>query len=190
MKFIVACLSLIIIVASPSAFADETIQRKFGVSIKNLNGLTVRKSLSETSMLYAGISLGKGQLSSTFNDSFGSSDSTTNYTIYSGFTGFRKYLNNDRLAKFINLEVGRSFSKDDNAYNSSVGGSSIADSSSRSTAANITYGFEYFISSNISIEGAAGIGMSWGESTNSYGSYTSYKAISLPLASIALTYYW
>lgn len=190
MKFIVACLSLIIIVTSPSAFADETIQRNFGVSVKNINGLTVRKSLSETSMLYAGISLGKGQQSSTFNDSFVSSDSTTNFTVYSGFAGFRKYLNNDRLSKFINLEVGRSFSKSDNTYNSSISVGSSDDAKSQSTAANITYGFEYFISSNISIEGAAGIGMSWGEGTTSYGSYAAYKAISLPLASIALTYYW
>ena len=141
-------------------------------------------------MLYAGMSLSKGQQSSTFNDSFGSSDSTNNYTIYSGFVGFRKYLNNDRLSKFINLEIGRSFSKDDNSYNSSIAGSSSGDSKSQSTVANITYGFEYFITSNISIEGDAGIGMIWGEGTTSYGSYTTFKAISLPLASIALTYYW
>ncbi len=189
MKLIAACLIFIICFTSQATFADEPIQKNIGVSVKNLNGLYIRKSLSEFSMIYAGIGLGKGQLNSSYDGS-GTFDSTTNYTTYTGVVGARIYLNNDKLSRFINLDVGRSFSKDDSSYNSSATGGSSFDSKSQSTEVNITYGFEYFIYSNISIEGAAGIGMNWAEGTASNGSYSTFKTISLPLASIALTYYW
>jgi hypothetical protein len=187
MKLKAVCLSLIILFTSRSVLADESAQKNYSVSVKNLNGLYIRKSLSETTMIYAGIGLYKGQQYYASDFGFGAVDSTTNYTTYNGAVGARKYLTNEKLSKFINLEIGRYFYKDDNS--STTGGPSY-DAQAKSTAANITYGIEYFISSNVSIEGAAGIGMYWSEGTTSSGTYTNTKGISLPLASIALTYYW
>lgn len=190
MKLIAACLSIIIFVTSQATFADDSTQKNLSISVKNLNGLYIRKSLSEFTMLYAGIGISKGQQSASNDSGFGASNSTNNYTTYTGAVGARKYLNNDKVSKFINLELGRSFAKVDNSFSSSTAGSDSSDVQSQSTSANITYGIEYFISSNISVEGAAGIGMYWTDDTSSYGTNSTTKGVSFPSANIALTYYW
>ena len=190
MKLIAACLSVIVCLTAQTAFADENKQRNLGVSLKNINGLYIRKALSESTMIYTGIGYRVSQRYSAFDSGSVISNGNNNNTVYSLAVGARKYFNSDNLSKFINLEVGSSITKYVSSNNSSTTGSSSTEYQTQSNSANITYGIEYYISSNISIEGAAGFGMNWLEETVSGNSYTNSKDISFPLVNIALTYYW
>jgi hypothetical protein len=190
MKLIAVFLSILLLAYSQTASCDDSIQRNWGVSFKNLSGLYIRKSLSETALMYAGIGLGKGQQYYSSDAGLGTFESTSNDTSYTGILGIRKYLSNEKLSKFINLEVLRGVYKSDYSTSSSTVSTSNADAQSRVNSTNISYGIEYFLSSRISIEGAAGIGMYWSDGTNSSGSYSANKGVSLPIASIALSYYW
>ena len=190
MKLRSACFGLIVYISTQAVYAEEPVKKDLGVSFKNLNGLYIRKSLSDTALLYAGFNIGKGQQYYSSDFGSGTFESTGNDTFYAGIIGGRKYLSNEKISKFINLEVARGFAKADNSTSSSTISIPNSDAQTTMTSANITYGIEYFISPSISIEGSAGVGMYWIVGTNSSGTYSTTKSISLPLASIALTYYW
>jgi hypothetical protein len=190
MKLSIAGLSLMMLCTSQAVLAEDVVQKNYGVTFKYLNSLFVRKQLSESALIYAGISLNFGQQSGSSTSPFDTSSSIDNYRSYAAIFGARKYFNNERVSKFINLEVIRGYNRSNSSFNSSFSGSSNTDDQSQYTSANITCGIEYFISSNVSIEGAAGIGMNWIDSTSSSGFYDSYKSISFPVTNIAMTYYW
>ncbi len=190
MKLITACLSAIICLISQTASADEIMQSNVGVSFKNLNGLSLRKALSESTMIYTGIGyrISQGYRASDSGSVMVNRDS--NSTAYSLTVGARKYFNRDMLSKFMNLEVSRNITKYNSSNTSSASGSYNTDYQTQSNSANITYGVEYYLSPNISVEGAAGVGMSWLEDTVPGNSYSNSKDILFPLVNIALTYYW
>ena len=190
MKLMAAGLSIIICVISQTASAKETTHRDMGVSFKNFNGLYIRKALSESTMIYTGIGYRISQSYSASDSGVVTSSRDSTNTVYSFAVGARKYFNIDTLSKFINLEVGRNFNKYVSSTNSSTTGSSSTEYQTQNNSANITYGIEYYISSNISIEGAAGLGMNWSEDNIPAYAYTNSKEISFPLVNIALTYYW
>jgi len=190
MKIIAACLSFIICLTSQIVCADDFTQRNFGISFSNINRLNIRKALNDTTMLYAGFGISHSEQNSATTSSTLNFSGTSNRTIYTGAVGARKYINYDKLSNFINLEVGRIISKYDNTTNSSSAGSSTYEYQAQMNTANITYGIEYYISSDISIESAAGIGVNWSEQLYPDNSYYSDKSVVFPLVNIALTYYW
>lgn len=190
MKFIAAGLIIIIYVISKTASAEESTHSNVGVSFKNLNGLYLRKALSESTMIYTGIGyrISQGYSASDSGTVTLNRDSTN--TVYSFVVGARKYFNIDTLSKFLNLEAGRNINKYVSSTTSSTTGITSTEYQTQNNSANITYGIEYYISSNISIEGAAGFGMNWSEENIPANAYTNSKEISFPLVNIALTYYW
>jgi len=190
MKLIVTCLSIIICLTSQTAFADDSARRNFGVSFKNINGLSVRKGLNETTMIYGGIAVSQNQRNSENGPGSIITSGTSNVATYTGTVGARQYISNAVLSNYINLEVGRIITKYDNTTNSSTTGSSSIDYQTQVNTAGLAYGIEYFISSNISIEGAAGIGVTWSEQLYPDNAYYSDKSVVFPLVNIALTYYW
>ena len=190
MKLRSACFGLIVCISTQAVYAEEPVKKDLGVSFKNLNGLHIRKSLSEATLIYMGISIGKGQQYYSSDLGLSTFESNSNDTSYTGILGGRKYLSNEKISKFINLEVARGFAKADYTTNSSSPSNANFDTQATMSSASVTYGIEYFLSPGISIEGAAGIGLYWTEGSNSSGTYSTTKGISLPIASIALTYYW
>jgi len=173
MQFKAASLGFIIFVFSLTAIADESNQKNYGVSFDSFNGLYIRKVLNESAMIYAGIDLNNTQTSDSFGNSSGNS--------YSASIGARHYITSNQLSKFINLELLRGYSR------FSYTGSD--DSQATGTSANVSYGIEYFISPNVSIEGKAGISMHWSESSSASGTNL-HRSTSFPTTNIAITYYW
>ena len=164
-------LGLIISILSFSAIADEPSNPNYGLSFSSSNQLTMRKPLNESTMIYGGIGLA-GYEYEGHDNSTGNNSSLT--------LGARDYLSKDRLSKFINLELTRGIT----SYSGNT-----PDYQNMYTTANITYGIEYFLASNFSIEGSAGVGINWQEYTYPTYSYT-YRNNSFPAARLALTYYW
>ena len=178
-----------ILITSLTAHAEEPISKNLGITFKNANSLQIRKLVSESIMIYGGLGLGYGDGSDSSTFSTNTSSSTNNSKYYQGTIGARKYLNNDKLLKFINIDIIRtyvtsSYSSTSTSYNLN------ADQQSRNTSVNIIYGIEYFISPSVSIEGGAGIGLFWSEYSNSSESYGVNRGISFPLTNFAMTYYW
>jgi hypothetical protein len=179
-----------ILLTSQAVYADDIPRRDFGVSINNINELSVRKGLTESTMIYAGLGYSQSQHDSQNDSSSIVTGSAVNLTTYRGMVGVRIYGNNNNLSKYLNLEVGRIISKNETTTYSNTTGSTSIDYQTHSNTASLTCGMEYFISPNISIEGAAGFGVSWTEQLYPDNSYMSDKSISFPLVNIALTYYW
>lgn len=175
MKLMICGAGIILVVASFSAVADEPSNANYGVSFSGTNQLLLRKVVNESVMVYGGIQVASYNLDGG-NSSFLSSSATSRY--YS--IGVRDYLSKASLSKFINFEFTRGFQTSTDA----VGTSQRVD-----TSAYLNYGIEYFLSPNISIEGSAGVAFYKYEITNSTYSH-SFTNTAIPIAKLALTYYW
>lgn len=172
MQFKAASLGFIIFVFSLTAMADESNQKNYGVSFDSFNGLYIRKVLNESAMIYAGINLHNTQTSDSFGNFSGNA--------YSASIGARHYITSNQLSKFINLELLRDY------FRFNYTGSD--DLQVIGTSAYVSYGIEYFISPDVSIEGKAGISMYLSESSSA--SRTNSRSTSFPTTNIAITYYW
>lgn len=173
MRLSTASLGIILFIISFPAIADESNKTNYGISFSSSGQLAIRKSVNDSVMLYTGIGLANNQQGGGFSYTFNS---------YGLTLGARNYLskdNLDNLSRFINLELSRGRT----SYSGDI------DQQVMSTSANIAYGIEYFLSSNLSIEGSAGIGISWGEVTQPASSYST-RYSSFPNGRLALTYYW
>jgi hypothetical protein len=173
-RYITVGLGFIIFVSSFSAVAEEKNQNDYGVSYGGSTGLAIRKTLSETSQIYAGIGLG-------YNHFDSSSCCNSNGNNYSLTLGSRHYLDVSKLSKFIDAELTASYQ--------GTRGSIGVNSNSKGLSAYVAYGIEYFLSSNLSIEGKAGLSVDY----YSYGggSYVSKStSTTFPRSSMAITYYW
>ena len=176
MRYITASLGFIVCVASLPAFADDTYQRNTGVSI-NTNSLAIRHSLSESNLVFAGISSGYSHSDASFSD--GNAKSISNNNGLS--LGIRHFLSVEKLSKFVEtvLSIGYGEGRD------SFGNTGYSAHASLSAL----YGVEYFLTSNLSIEGMAGVGIGYSKSSSAMSKDIS-KQFSLPVASTAITYYW
>jgi hypothetical protein len=173
MQLKTAGLGLIIAITSFSTLAEEMIQKNYGISFDNTNGVLIRKFITPSSMLSAGIALSNTDYLD--QNSFPSSYTTT------GIIGARHYFTHDKLSTFINLKLARSYSR--------INVQGQEESKSINTTALLTYGFEYFMSTNVSIEAAAGVSRIWVGNPNSVDSHFAINTI-FPATSLALTYYW
>ena len=176
MRVIIYCASLALFVISFSAAADESSNANYGVTFSSTNQLLLKKIVNESVTVYAGMQV----VSSNFdgNNSYILNTSSTgrNYII-----GIRDYLSKANLSKFANLEVSKGFQ--------TITTDTVGASQSVSTSASLHYGIEYLLSSNLSIEGSAGVAFYWDEVTTPTSSY-SLKSTAIPVAKLALTYYW
>ncbi|NOU01527.1 MAG: hypothetical protein HOO95_08145 [Gallionella sp.] len=184
MRYITASLGFIICVASLPAFADDTYQRNTGVSIGfGSTALSIRKSVSESTLVFAGINSSYFHNNSTLsggnNISGGDSKSIANSNSLG--LGVRHFLSLDKFSKFAEGALSIDYTEGRNSFGSNNYVAQVSLSA--------VYGIEYFLASNLSIEGKAGIGISYSKSTSAPFKYIS-KQISLPLASTAITYYW
>jgi hypothetical protein len=180
MRYITASLGFIICVASLSAFADETYQRNTGVSFGSGFGstaLSIRKSLSETTLVYAGIISAYSHDNSTFSGNTSKGIFNSN-----GLTlGTRHFLSVEKLSKFIDVGLSTIYSESRDSF----GNNNYSANASLYAA----YGIEYFFTTNLSIEGKAGVGFGYNKSSSASSKSIS-KGISLPIAATAITYYW
>lgn len=173
MQCLKVCLGILISIITIPAFADDTYQNKYGISYGGSTGLAIRKSISENWLLYAGIGLGYGH--------FDSSCCNGNDNSYAITFGTRRLLSIDKLSKFIDVELKAIYQESSNSvgFNSHGKGASIF----------VAYGIEYFLTSNVSIEGKAGISLDYFENSSN-GTSSNSKSVNFPRAATAITYYW
>lgn len=180
MRYITVSLGFIVCLASLPAFADETYQRNTGVSFGSgldSTAFSIRKSLSETSLVYAGIISGYSHNNSTFSGNTSKGISNSN-----GLTlGARHLLSIEKLSKFIDVGLSTIYSESRDSF----GNNGYSAQASLSAA----YGIEYFLAANLSIEGKAGVDIGYNKSSSDIAKSIS-KFISLPKAAAAITYYW
>ena len=177
MRCLKVCLGILISVSSHSAFAEDNNKKEFGISYGGSTGLAIRKALNETALIYAGIGLGYDHA----NDSYSSGSSSSIGNYYFITLGTRRFLSIDKLSKFIDVELTAEYDES----RSSVG----FNSHGKGVSAYAAYGIEYFLTSNLSIEGKAGLSVSY-STHSSAGSSSTFKSTSFPKASTAITYYW
>ena len=174
MRYITAGLGFVILVSSITAFAEEKHHEDYGVSYGGSTGLAIKKTLNETLQIYAGIGFGY--------DHFDSSPCcNSNGNAYSMTLGSRHYLDVDKLSKFIDVELRADYQES----RSSAG----VNAHSKGLSAYVAYGVEYFLTSNLSIEGKAGFSVNYHSSGGASNSYKSTSTI-FPRSSMAITYYW
>lgn len=172
MRYVFIFGSIIFSLSFP-AVAENTNQNNYGLSFGSSNTLSIKKFLNQSTQILAGASLTKGQASSS-NSCCSSSNS--NYAIS---VGVRHYQSVAKLSPFGEATISW-------IYNKSSSNGLTASSSA--TSLNLSYGIEYFISTNLSIEGKAGVGLAHSSTSSSSG--FSSSAISIPSVSTAVTYYW
>jgi hypothetical protein len=166
-------LGSIIFTLSFSAVADTSNQNNYGVSLGSPNALSVRKILNEATQIYAGASIGKALTSSNGNCCSGSANN------YGMSLGARRFLTVAKLSTFGDATITWGYNKSS---------SSGFTGSSRSVSLNLSYGIEYFISTNLSVEGKAGVVLAYASANGVTGGST--KVINIPSVSTAVTYYW
>jgi hypothetical protein len=174
MRCLTVGLGIIVFFSSLSAFAEETNQKDYGISYGGSTGLAIRKSLNENTLVFAGLGLG-------YDHYDNSSCCNANGNNYSITLGVRRLLSIDKLSKFIDVELSASY------YETKISDGTNPHSKGASVYA--AYGIEYFLSSNVSIEGKAGFSVDYFESSNTGGS-SSTKSIRFPRAATGITYYW
>jgi len=176
-------LGFVFLVHSFSALADDSNQSSYAISfgVGSGAGISVKKVLSDDNQVFFGFGLSKGQYESEYQGTT-SSHSSNGYSI---IAGTRHFLVKERLSKFVQLSItgGRSTSSGD-GYTSTGKGVSVTPG----------YGLEYFIASDLSIEGVAGLSFTYSNSSSNsngvaQGSSTS-RYISFPTVGTAITYYW
>jgi hypothetical protein len=178
MRFLKICLGIFISVLSLSSFAEEKTQNEYGISYGGSTGLAIRKSVSEKTLIYAGIGLGYSHSDSSSSCCGGSSGKSNFYALT---LGTRRYLSIEKLSKFIDAELQGQYGEGSDSSGLTYYGSGVSVYAS--------YGVEYFLSAAISIEGKAGFRMNYFTNSSSGGSGTN-KSINFPAASTAITYYW
>jgi hypothetical protein len=179
MRILKVCLGIILSAFSLSSFAEETTQKEYGVSYGGSTGLAIRKSVSEKTLVFAGIGLGYSNYDSS-SSCCGSNSGNSNF--YALTLGTRRYLSIEKLSKFIDVELHGYYGEGSD----STSGTTIYQ---KGVSVYASYGVEYFLSANISIEGKAGFRMNYSTNSSSGGS-SSGKSIDFPAASTAITYYW
>lgn len=174
MRYITVGLGFIIFASSFSAFAEEKNQKDYGVSYGGSTGLAIKKTLNETLQIYAGLGFG-------YDHSDSSPCCNSNGSGYSMTLGARHFLDVGKLSKFVDVELRANYQE----TRSSVG----VNTHGKGLSAYVAYGIEYFLSSNLSIEGKVGFSVDY---YSAGGASNSYKTTSttFPRSSMAITYYW
>jgi len=178
--------------SSAPAIANDENQKNYGISVDNpLNNpsrLIVRKFLNETTVIYSGIGLRFSSDEITRNDSFSTINSTSNGDNYSLAFGTRTWFSRDNLSTFLDLELDGSYFK---------GRGSNSSSHFSTITLTPTYGLEYHLLPNVSIEGRAGIELGFiKNSSNNYSGLqqfttkSTHKFAQFPILVTAITYYW
>lgn len=182
MRHFSLCFGIVFLVVSFSADAADTNQKDYAVSfgVGSGSGLSVKKALSESTWIFASASIAAGKSTGQYTSGATTVSVNTTTRSYSLSAGVRQYLSNDQLSKFIQLSLGESYSKysGDGYY-----------SSQRFYGATAGYGLEYFLDTDLSIEGTVGLSYSYSPG-NSYTPNLSSRSMSFPVVGTAITYYW
>ncbi len=176
-------LGFVFLVHSFSALADDSNPGSYAVSfgVGSGGGVSIKRVLSDDNQIFVGFSLAKGQYEYQYQGTT-SSDSSTHYSV---MAGTRHFLVKERLSKFVQLSI---------AGGRSTGGGDGYSATAKWVSVTPAYGLEYFIASDLSIEGVAGLGFGYSNSSSNsngvaQGSGTS-RYISFPTVGTAITYYW
>jgi hypothetical protein len=182
MRHLSLCFGIVYIVISYSADAAETNQKDYAVSfgVGAGSGLSVKKALSETTWFFANASMSTGKSEGQITSGGSTITVSTSYRGYSMSAGVRQYLSTEKLSKFIQLSLGETYSK-----NSGNG----FESSGRSYTATAGYGLEYYIDTNLSVEGTMGLSYTYTPGNSSTPDVSS-RNMNFPVVGTAITYYW
>lgn len=187
MRHFSLCFGIAFLVVSFSADAADanqadTDQKDYAVSfgVGAGSGLSVKKALSESTWIFANASMYAGKSTGQYTSGATTISYNATNRSYSLSAGVRRYLSNDKLSKFIQLSLGESYSKysGDGYY-----------SSQRFYGATAAYGLEYFLDTDLSIEGTVGLSYSYSPGSSSAPNVSS-RNMSFPVVGTAISYYW
>lgn len=170
MKYLLTINLIILQVIFNCVEASES--SKTGFSIDDSRSITIRHITENNHAFDIGVRFGKSHYE--YNEDF-HIDSTTAQLVL----GYRKYINKEKIDHFYGANVILYYAdrEDSDNLNGDV----------RSAQLEFIYGLEYFITDNISIEGRAGIGISYYDYSNND---TTSRSFTIPITGVGVNYYW
>jgi hypothetical protein len=174
----------------PSAVvADQTLENNYAAFVNSDRDVGIRIMMIKHSAIGFSLNLGTLNIHGDSPDS-GKEDSVEIISGYRYYL-FNDTVNNHNLKTFGDVSLSLFYERKDFDNHANIKGDREDAFISQLT---ISYGGEYFLAENISIEGKAGFSFSYGEKETTDSQLikkrTHSRGLDIPVANLGLNYYW